>query len=287
MFNFIYNNMKYLKDKNKVYENWLNPQLDGSYIDSSGNLVQGCNNNTPLIYQDQPDWLNIECENDIDYDKVEGNFGNVGPLSIATYYINGQPMTSWSARMGGNHSTTYKHNLSQSFYYMDAVLKRLFPNGVNLNIKKEEIIEYSIDKLKIIKMLPVQNGLAFDVFITFTLKDIDNEFWGKFVNVGLDREPKFQCAEIKDIAIEEKLKIKGKLWNLISDWFSVKSGIYKVIADDMLVYTEFGQLKKLVKDNIIEVNYSDNEKIKLTFDNKLYIIKKPTYYWFNWYTQKI
>lgn len=281
--------MKYLLSKDKVFENWFNPVLDGSTL--SGPMSNITNFDNPftnpqnqISYNDCNDMIDKPAWLDPD---AEPSGGRGDSLSIGAYYINGVPLSSWSSRVGGSAVATYRHNMMQNFYYTDALLKRLFPNGIQVTNKKDRLPEYKINSLKIVKMNPVHGGIAFDIFIRFKLDQFDdNEIWGKFENVGLDTIPQLQCAEINNLNKEEKIKIKGKLWNTISKWFKVKSGIYKVISDKVIVYTEFGQIKMLESGNIIEVIYADEDKIKIRFNEQIYIIKKPTYYWFNWYIEK-
>ena len=114
----------------------------------------------------------------------------------------------------------------------------------------------------------------------------DIEIFGKFENVGIDITPKFICEEIKDFNKENTIKITGRLWNILLNWFKIKPGIYTCIAKDILIYNELGQLKKISSGNIIEVISSSEDKIKIRFNDINYIIKKPIYYWFNWYFKK-
>ena len=280
---------KNIKSKKQVLESWT-PVLSGDYISSPGsnscspnyqepNIQDGCND---II--DPPAWLNP------DEDYV---FGNGDRLSIGTFYINGAPLSNWSTRLGGSGVAAYRHSMMQNWYTTQTLFKRFFPNGINVN-KDADFKEIKIDKLKIIKMNPTSGGIYFDLFISFKILEDDEEntedkpeIFGKFVNLGSKHTPEFQCKEISKLNKETKIKIKGKLWNFIKDWFKAKPGIYNTIAKEVLVYNEFGQLVKLHLDNKIEVLSSNEDNIRITYDNNIYIIKKPTYYWFNWYFNKI
>lgn len=281
---------KNIKSKEQVLESWT-PVLSGDYVSSPGsnscepNFIppdqrdDGC---ADMI--DPPAWL------DPDNDHV---FRGGDRLSIGTFYINGAPLSNWSTRLGGSGVAAYRHSMMQNWFTTQTLFKRFFPNGLKLN-NEHDFEELKISKLKVIKMNPTNGGIYFDLFISFKIltddneKDDDNqEIFGKFINLGSKSTPDFQCKEISKLNKETKIKIKGKLWNLIKDWFKAKPGIYNTIANEVLVYNEFGQLIRLHIDNKVEVLSATDDTIRLTYDNNIYIIKKPTYYWFNWYFEKI
>ena len=122
-------------------------------------------------------------------------------------------------------------------------------------------------------------------FYRFKLND--DELWGKFENVGVNLKPTFICEEINDIDIENKIRITGKIWNTLINWFKVKTGIYQMQAKNIFVFTELGQLKQISEGDVIEVLHSDENRIKIKHKEIIYLIKQPVYYWFNWYFIKI
>lgn len=274
---------KNIKTKSEVLESWT-PVLSGDYLSSPG---ASCNNPfqapTDINYTDcvdmydKPSWLDPDVEN-------TGVGGDV--LSIGTYYINGVPLSTWSTRLGGSAVSAYRHATMQNWYTTQNIFQKYFPDGLGItsNIEFETL---EIKKLNIIKMIPTNGGINFNIFIKFKINDIEEEIFGKFNNVGTQNIPDFQCAEISKFSHENKIKIKGRLWNIIKNWFKVKPGIYSVLSDEVLVYTQTGQLTKLYINNKVEVTASDDNRINITYNNIQYIIKKPTYYWFNWQFQKI
>jgi hypothetical protein len=268
--------MKYLLDKYKVFESF-NPVLDGTFIPPSNSNVT-CDE--PFELPDRPAWL----ESDIDDGSGDIMYSDV--LSIGSILFNGEPMTSWSAQRIGNSTLYNKKKAQQNWIYLHALQQSLFPNGIQAYLKSEpEFTNLSITKVKILKMVKGQNNIGFTIHLNFLLND--TEIWGKFTDVGINTKPEFYSNDLIDLPIELKLKTKGQLWRIIMDWFKIKPGVYRCLADTMLVYNDFGQLKKLVKDNIIEVIYSDETKIKLIINNKEHHIKVPEYFWFNWMFEKV
>jgi hypothetical protein len=275
---------KYLASKEKVNE-FFNPVLDGSYISGpNGQISQFTGVQAPDYTSqftncsdmiDKPFWL----DNDDETIVMNGDI-----TSIGTYFINGLPLSSWSAQRGGSYTGAYKKVLTQNWYYVNALAKHLFPNGIKAYLDKDKEKNYEIEDLSIIRMTPTNVGIGFHIYIKFSLNE--NEIWGKFENVGIDLKPKFICEEIQTLSVEDKIKITGKIWNIILGWFKVQPGIYQCLMKDVLVFTELGQLKNITEGSIIEVIHSDEDKIKINFEQNTYIIKKPTYYWFNWYFEK-
>lgn len=269
--------MKYLCNRNQVFE-FFNPVLDGSTISGPANPIQ-YNDCQSMI--EVPDWLNPDIDPEADRTIIQGDV-----TSIGTFYLNGVPLSSWSAQKGGSfYGYDKKHSLQQ-WYYVNALAKHLFPDGIQAYISSiNNVEEIEISKVSILKMIPLNIGIGFNMYIKFNIGEV--EIFGKFEKIGIDLKPKFICSEIDKLNIEERIKITGKLWNTILDWFKVKPGIYKCNMKDVMVYTELGQLKNINQNNIIEVIFSDQDKIKFKLENITYIIKKPTYYWFNWYFEKI
>jgi len=287
---------KYLKSRDKVFESWFNPILSGNTNQGSNILPPGSYNPTSTPFGQEPGGIgmgsvNFHCTNDMiekpawldnDEDTVVRN-GDI--LSIGSFFLNGVPLSSWSANFGsqvGFHQSQTMRN----WVYLDTLTKQLFPDGIKAYLSQEDSVDYSITKLTIIRLVPNANAIGLNAYIKFNLNEI--EIWGKFENIGIDIKPKFICGDITmdQLPIESKIKIEGKLWNTMTNWFKAKTGVYKCIAKDVLVYSELGQLKRLSEGNAIEVLNSDDNKIKIKFDNTVYFIKKPTYFWFNWYFEK-
>lgn len=289
--------MKFLKGRNRVFENWFNPVLNGNTNQGANILPPGSfgqntspfgleqgstdygNVNPFLSYKDmieKPAWL----DND---DPVIMRNSDV--LSIGAYYLNGVPLSSWSANFGSQGAFTQRQTM-RNWYYLDALTKQLFPDGIKAYLGQEDVVDYNISKLTIIRLVPNSNAIGLNAYIKFNLND--TEIWGKFENIGINPKPKFICGDItlEQLPIESKIKIEGKIWNTITEWFKAKTGVYQCIAKEVLVYSELGQLKKLSEGNIVEVLNSDDNKIKIKYDNTVYHIKRPTYYWFGWYFSK-
>jgi len=285
--------MKHILNKNKVLE-FFDPILNGSTIQNPTGYQTGSNASTNPLYVasqqgsdmiEKPFWLT---------DDVEASSVRNGDIeSLATIYLNGIPISPWSAMQGGNMVGQQKKDLMNNWYYVDALTKHLFPNGILSYLNKDGLEEIKITKLSILRMIPSNTGIGFSIHIKFNLNDSDelddlesgNEIWAKFLNVGVDINPKFVCEDIEKLKKEDQIKIQGRVWNTLLNWFKPKSGIYTCIAKHVLVYTELGQLKNVVAGDIIEVISSDNETIKFRLTEQIFTIKKPNYYWFNYYFQ--
>jgi uncharacterized protein YneR len=171
-----------------------------------------------------------------------------------------------------------------NWYYIDALTKHMFPNGIKAYLDRDQVTEYVLSKLTILRMAPNSNAIGLNVYVKFNLNE--EEIWGKFENIGIDPRPKFISSELLTLPIETQIKVSGKVWNIMLDWFKVRTGVYKCVAKELLVFSELGQLKRLSEGNVVEIISSDENKVKLKFDDVTYFIKKPTYYWTNWYFEK-
>lgn len=267
--------MKYLSNKKAILE-FFNPILNGNdYLQAPGTSTGELSNiiNDPCSDMiEKPMWL----DNDEDTAYINGDVTSVG-----AFFINGVPLSSWSASRGGSMTGYVKQHVMQNWYYINALTKSLFPNGIQAYVNRNIKTEYTISKLSIIKMIPCNTGIGFNIYVKFNIGD--SEIYGKFEKVGTDLKPNFICEEISELPIENRIKITGKIWNTILNWFKIKSGIYKCISKDVLVFSELGQLKHIKENEIIEVISSNDEIIKIQYNELSYIIKKPIYYWFNWY----
>lgn len=277
--------MKYLLDKDKVFENWLNPFLTGATnqnIQSPGTfqVVPGLENPTiteiPGEMIEVPYWL--DPNNDEEIVKMGGD-----RLSLGRYYINGVPLTQWSA-IGGSQVVGHRSQQINNWYYMDALMKKTFPNGILASLNKEEIKEYKISEVVIQKMRPTTTGVGLNLYVKFKFNE--NELWGKYENIGITSQPKFLCEQIDKLKIEDQIKVQGKLTNIIFEWFKAKTGVYKCLAKQVQVLNNKGQFDSILEGAVVEVLHSDKEQIKIKTNDTIYYIKKPNYYWFNWYFEK-
>lgn len=277
--------MKYLLSKDKVCENWLNPFLTGAtnqniQYPGSTQTNPGYDNPTSAKqYSDPidiPAWLNPDETEEVI--KMKGDI-----LSLGRYYINGVPLTQWSA-IGGSQVSSFRNQQMNNWYYMDALMKKTFPNGIKATLNKDEIKQYKISEVVIQKMKPTTTGIGLNLYVKFRFNE--NELWGKYENIGITSQPKFLCEQIDKLDTEDQIKVTGKLKNIIFEWFKAKTGIYKCLAKEVLVINSNGQYDKILEGSVVEVLHSDQETIKIKTNNTIYNLKKPNYYWFNWYFEK-
>lgn len=286
---------KYLKSKDRVLESWFNPVLTGATNQGSNILPPGSFNPGSPFSQEPGGFTGLQqqpCSDMIEKPAWLDNgdastMRNGDILSIGSFFLNGVPLSSWSANFGGQGSLTQK-NVMKNWHYMDELTKRLFPDGVKAFINRNETTEHVISQLAILRLVPHSNAIGLNAYIRFNLDETETEIWAKFENVGIDIKPRFVCGDLnfEQMSIEQKIKITGRLWNTLSAWFKAKTGIYKCLAKEVLIYSELGQLKRVSEGNVIEVLHADENRIKIKYDDTNYFIKRPTYYWFNWYFEK-
>lgn len=285
---------KYLKNRERVVESWFNPVLTGATTQGANILPPGSFNPSSPFGQEPgglPQLQQQPCGDMIEkpawLDNNDDNLVRNGDiLSIGAFYLNGVPLSSWSANFGSQASMQQRQTL-KNFHYLDTLTQHLFPNGVKAFINNKIEEEIVVSNLHIIRLVPHSNAIGLNAYVRFNISE-EIEIWGKFENIGIDAKPKFVCGDInmEELSVENRIRVIGKVWNTMADWFKAKTGIYKCIAKDVLIYSELGQLKRISEGNVIEVLSADENKIKIRYEDTTYYIKNPTYYWFNWYFQK-
>lgn len=282
--------MKYLRTKEQVLENF-NPYLDGSTSDGVDFTSICFDPNYEL-----PNWMRDDsCPDPKAAKKIQQGDTDVRSdrLIPAAIYFNNNPMSAWSAQFGA-HPMSTKKNLMQNYHNATMVIKQMFPNGIAayLNMKTlndQDVI--TISGLRIMQMVPCSHGLGLNIYVRFKLNDMEEEIWGKFLNVGNDSElgdrPQFITPDMKNFDKESQIRVVGRVWSHIKDWFKVKPGVYRSVAREIIVQTELGQYVRILEGDAIDVIHSDENRIKAIYKEKTVFIKKPVYYWFNWYMIKI
>lgn len=283
--------MKHLLSKNKVYE-FFNPYLDGTVSAGTPNTnpgvfapndiiaPSGLNHMQDIDMLDKPAWLDTD-------DTTVWKHGDA--QSIGTFFINGEPISSWGAMRGGSLTGSFKKHMLQNWYNITNNVLGMFPNGLKAQIQDSEEF-YQIEELKIIQMIPNSNGIGFHMNIQFRLThqedEIDTIIFARIENIGPNMQHKFICQELDGLSKKQYIAIIGKIWVAINNFFEVPCGIYTCKNKEVITYSELGQIKVIEQNNIIEVLFVDDNKIKFSFNNTIYYIKGPSYYWFNWYFQK-
>ncbi len=266
------------KELVKLNENWMNPVLSGETLNNP--IINPDLNNPGIIPTNQCDIYDLPAFLNSD-DNQEIIYRPGYKEEIGAYYLNGEPITSWGARLGASTLYNRKQNMN-NWYIMQNIFTQLFPNGLQIkNIKDDEDI--LINKYSVLKLMPNNNGINLNCFVKFNIGDV--EMFGKFINVMTDNN--FVCSELAQYDITTQIKLKGKLYNLLKDWFKIKTGIYKCTQNEFIVYSELGELKLINIGNVIEVFNVDDNKIKFKFNDITYIIKNANYFWFNWFFDNI
>lgn len=266
----------------EIINEFFNPVLDGSTLSCS---------NDYMTYNLDLDQFNSFCErpNDLELnnDCSNSNFTNntdgvVPGFSLSATFINGKPLTPWSARFtnagdyrgSSRNNAINNDNLIQIYSLINTKFKDGFKKYINGNNDLEKII---INNTKILNV--EKKGIDIIFNITFDLNEYNNIFCKLQFN---SHNHIFECPEISKLSVENKLKIQGQILKKVNEFLQVPSGYYTLLAEDFFVFTQFGQLHTLHKDDVVDVIYSDDSIIRIKKEGKIYIIKKPDYYYFNW-----
>lgn len=277
---------------------WLNPVLSGET--SQNNPFNNANSysNTDNLYiqtpqqlqniyadmiENPPEWLNNDgCDDDSD-GKLIGGSGNRERLGAM--FINGQPVSPWSAMFGGGSNHTFqRRNVMQNFVDITNHIQN-FMSTLNLQnyvADEDDVIELS--NIIIQKIVPSDGGIGINIYLSFDFQKTN--FFGNFFKYGINDVTGnvLICQPLKDTLAEENwIKVQGKLRNILEKWFQPKSGVYKCTVKEVIIYNQYGQIGRIKQDDIIEVIKSDKEKIQLNVNNDKWFVKTPTYWWFNYY----
>lgn len=275
---------KHLLSKQQVLE-FFNPVLDGSTL-QNGQIVPFSNALPSININDCNPYME-EIPNNLsdDFEECDNNFlkGAGGPTTtIAAFYINGKPLTAWSAQQGGPLTGYVQHNTMLQWQYLQQYGKQLLRNRTHNNITLEEI---NIKDLIILKMLPMSGGIGLNIHVKFKLNN--TEIWGKYHDINATTNiPKFTSEDIKIYDEQTKITIIGRVWKYIESWFKPKSGIYKCMAKEVICFNNVGMFEYIKQNDLIEVLHADTDKITFNYKDNKYNISKPTYFWFNWYFEK-
>ncbi len=285
-----------LMKKDQIFE-WLNPILNGDTTDGFAALTGNCNGNiqTPQnpytnndcddFMENPPAWLNT-CDVPSSPNQV-GNVGNgnIGRDTLGAMFIDGVPVSNWGAMYGGN-AAYFRKNVMNNFIdvtnhimaYMNDI------TAVNFNRHDDDDVEFTFTNVIIQKMSPTDSGIGVNIYLSFDLNKTN--YFANFYKFGIKDNTGngLICQPLKDSLSEENwIRVQGKLRNIIEKWLKPTSGIYKCLAKEVLVYNQFGQLNRVKANDIIEIVKSDNEKITIIWNNAKWLIKTPTYWWFNYY----
>lgn len=259
-----------------------NPSFPGVNANTYGNYVNGGSRNIDYNQFDQmsdkPAGLDDGCGCDDGFLDNPTHQGKQWSLSAT--FINGKPLTDWSARflgMPGNMSNAI--HLS-NLYNIYTTLKTQIRGQLSKLLPKVELEEIIITNANVVK-IEKTNHIDISYTISFNLNERENLFcqFKKFNSSN----PEFICSEISNLEMEDQLKIHGKLLNLLKEFLTPENGYYTLISKEFYTFNRFGQIEKLKENDVIEVIKSDEQSITFKKNNKQYIIKKPDYYYFNWF----
>lgn len=279
-------NKSKLLTKDQVVENFGNPILDPYTY--GGGLHQinydPCNNS--IVPNTRPqDGSNVAqpvCNTDI----IDNPPAFLDPnivykpgekLTLGATIINGVPLTPWGTLFSGT-TQWHQKNVIGNYQWLDSTMKSLYPNGIAL--PSREIQEIELSDIFILKMAPTDSGVGIFVDIEFKLNG--QNLIGRFIkwpNV-------FICEPLNNLQKEDYIRVLGKLKNGLIKWFKPASGVYNFVGRELVVWTELGQIHRLHAGDSIEVIQSTDDKITFMHKDVKYMIKKPTYYWFNWLFKK-
>ncbi len=279
--------MKKLLNRDMIFE-WLNPVLGPNTVfdqDGCGSVIVNPSQNGVVpndcyddFLENPPAWLNP------DSDEFQMKFDKE---YIGAMYINGVPVTSWGALYGGSQYAQQKANVMTNFYDMAHFLKNIM-DGQTIKPFFDDTDTFEISEITIQRMTPTESGIGLNIYLQFTFNK--TELFGKFVRWGVNDKMGYQfiCQPLKDGIPEEMwIKASGRLRKTLEAWFKPKSGIYKCLAKDIIVYSELGQIVRIKSGDVIEVTGADANRIKITWNDTKWQIKTPTYWWFKYYFQTV
>lgn len=251
----------------------LNPVLDGNSISSLNSTI---NYNCFNDFYDRPQFLEPDCNT-----THEPNTQGPGKkYYLATMFVNGRPISPWSARFIGGQSTVNKQyqiqNYNDTSINLQSIVKQYLNNKNNI-----ELDEIKVSKVKIHKIFKSKSTIGINVIMSFNLNEYEN-IWCKIENIN-SNTPEFKCDELNNLKKDVFIRVKGKIFNLLFNYLLVNSGEYTLIADEFYVYDQLGRIKKLLKNSVVEVVHTTKELIKIRIQEEIYIIKQPDYFFFNWY----
>jgi hypothetical protein len=280
---------KKLLNRDQIFE-WLNPVLNADQFSlnnptNSGDTISPLMNNSQAfgdkcfdIIDNPPSWMDSKSDDFI----MQGNQEHIGAM-----YINGVPVTQWGAMYGGSSVAYQKANLMSNWFDIQPFIQTFMNNYVHKPFF-EQPEELKLTNITIQKIVPSEAGLGINIYMSFKFNDTELfgkwTKWGIFGNLGYQ----FMCEPLKTSIPEESwIKVVGNIRKIIEGWLMPKSGIYKTLAKEIIIYSQLGQIGRLHKDDIIEVIKSDKEKILFIYKDQKCYIKTPTYWWFNYYFETI
>lgn len=283
-----------LLSKDQICE-WFNPVLSGETsnnpFDGTGNCDTNFSpinysNNNPFadILDNPPNWLNPDCNDD---SSTVGSTGTGASRdTFGAMLINGVPLSSWGAMYAGNVQYQ-KQNIMTNFIDITNHISS-YMNNINIQSFDDEDMNFELTNVIIQKIVPSEAGLGVNIYLSFDYDKVN--FFANFYKFGVKDNTgyTFICQPLKELLPEEIwIRLSGKLKNMTEKWLQPSSGIYECIAKEVIVYNTFGQIGRLKVGDKIEVIKADTEKIQFNWNQTKWYVKTPTYWWFNYYFNKI
>ena len=162
-------------------------------------------------------------------------------------------------------------------------------------IKYDQFLE-DLDKFTDFKILRINinSSLYIDIYISFVFDE--EEYFGVYKNFNnIQKEPfktdLFTDSNYNYIDKEYRLKLDNYFRKVLYKWFKPRKGNYTTLKD-IVCKDSMGKKITIPNNNIVEIKFSNDDKngdasIDILYKNKLYVLDKNDYYYFNYWFEKI
>lgn len=153
---------------------------------------------------------------------------------------------------------------------------------------KLSLEQQDITAMKVLR-ISKSNGVNYDVFISFIIGE--QEYWGVIEGI-LDEDPVFKSEVFKDtdlvLSKEWIIKTKGLIIKIVKKWLTPDNDMYRLINNEVFCYNvNSGKLLRIIKDTVVNVVRSYDNKIVIKHDNDYYNLIGDSYIYFNYWFSKI
>lgn len=148
--------------------------------------------------------------------------------------------------------------------------------------------EQNLTSLKVLRIINRDNT-RYDAYVSFVIDD--EEYFGQILDL-LSEKPGFKSEVFKDFDLvqtkEWVIKTKGLIIKLVKMWLYPEKGIWKVLKDNILCYSnKTGKQTTLLKDVEVEVIRNFDNKIVILYNNDYYNLINDNFVYFNYWFEKV
>ena len=175
------------------------------------------------------------------------------------------------------------------------VMKNVYQSTSNRDVRFDYFLD-DIDNYSDLRILRINKNqnLTLDVYIAFNFND--EEFFGVIKNYNAIQRIKllsdlFTDSRYKYMDMEYRMKLDNFFYKTLNSWFNPLKTNYKTLKE-VEVRNDMGQTIKIPNNAIVEVvavnkDKDGNKFIRIKHKDKLYVINKNNYYYFNYWFEKM